>query len=263
MVMLNAKFHIETIEILLSKHKEGDYWDFKQEWHEKIEDLVKDIICFSNTPHDKDCYILFGIGNEYKVLGMKKSRKKQADIIDCLSKLDFAGGYQPEISMDTVIYNDKELDVLTIYNTEKTPIYLNKNYGKMLKGCIYLRIVDRNAPDNGNANIGDIELLWKKRMGLTKSPLNIFYELIDKPFEWNKVEDSYYHKFNPEYLIEMSFEEGFDFNDYYIYSPAYKKNIMNVNVAIKYNNTLLAQKFFLFYHRCCIPFPQENFIFLP
>ena len=39
--MLNAKFHIETIEILLSKHKEGDYWDFKQEWHEKIEDLVQ------------------------------------------------------------------------------------------------------------------------------------------------------------------------------------------------------------------------------
>ena len=48
----------ELIPILLRKGKEGEFWDFKQEWHDKIEDLVKDIICFSNTVHDEDCYLI-------------------------------------------------------------------------------------------------------------------------------------------------------------------------------------------------------------
>ena len=49
----------ELVLSLLEQGKEGEYWDFKQEWHEKIEDLLKDIICFANTVHSKDCYIIF------------------------------------------------------------------------------------------------------------------------------------------------------------------------------------------------------------
>lgn len=260
MVMSKENFLIETIETLLSKHKEGAYWDFKQEWHEKIEDLMKDIICFSNTPHDQDCYIIFGISNDCNVLGMKKDRKKQADIIDCLSKLDFAGGCQPEISVDTVVYSDIELDILTIYNTEKTPIYLNTNYGKMLKGCIYLRKGDRNTPDNGNANIGDIELLWKKRLGLTKSPLDIVYELIDKPFEWNKIGDTYYHKYRPEYSINIIYDEDAYFHDYYLYQPEYNNSIIGVRIVFRYYGTRLDQKDGFWFYGSFIPLPRESFL---
>ena len=39
----------DFIDFFIRKGKEGEYWDFKQEWHERIEDLIKDIICFSNT----------------------------------------------------------------------------------------------------------------------------------------------------------------------------------------------------------------------
>ena len=39
----------ELVLSLLEQGKEGEYWDFKQEWHEKIEDLLKDIICFTNN----------------------------------------------------------------------------------------------------------------------------------------------------------------------------------------------------------------------
>lgn len=32
------------VEILAAKGREGEYWDYKQEWHENMADLLKDII---------------------------------------------------------------------------------------------------------------------------------------------------------------------------------------------------------------------------
>ena len=53
-----SKFQYYTVEqmvrFFLSQGKEGEFWDFKLEWHEKIEDLIKDIICFANTVHDEN-----------------------------------------------------------------------------------------------------------------------------------------------------------------------------------------------------------------
>ena len=88
---------------LISSGKEGAYWDFKMEWHEKIEDLIKDIVCFTNTVHDKDSYIIFGVNDSQQIVGMKQPRRKQADIIDALSKLQFASVHTPEISVNTIM----------------------------------------------------------------------------------------------------------------------------------------------------------------
>lgn len=60
-------------EILIEKGYEGEYWDYKQEWHENIEDLIKDIICFANTPHEENEYLLFGVDDNGNVVGMKKA----------------------------------------------------------------------------------------------------------------------------------------------------------------------------------------------
>ena len=74
----------ERIESFIMKRCETEQCDFKQEWHQKAEDLIKDIVCFANTVHDKDCYLVFGISDDYKIVGMTKPRRKQADIIDTL-----------------------------------------------------------------------------------------------------------------------------------------------------------------------------------
>ena len=141
------------IRFFLEQGKEGDCWDFKQEWHENIADLIKDIICFANTVHDENCYLIFGVSDDLSVTGMKKARRKQADIIDTISTLTFAGDAYPAIDVKTVVYDDVELDVLTVYNVESTPIYLKRQYGSMRPGCIYTRVGDKNTPDNGNASI--------------------------------------------------------------------------------------------------------------
>ena len=79
------------VEILAAKGREGEYWDYKQEWHENMADLLKDIICFANTPHDANCYLLFGIDDDGHIVGMKKNRRKQADILEAMDNLWFIG----------------------------------------------------------------------------------------------------------------------------------------------------------------------------
>ena len=62
----------QLVNFFIAQGKEGECWDFKQEWHDNIADLVKDIICFANTTHDENCYLIFGVSNDLQVVGMKK-----------------------------------------------------------------------------------------------------------------------------------------------------------------------------------------------
>lgn len=198
----------DLVKLCISRGHEGDFWDFKQEWHKDMPALIKDIICFVNTVHSENCYLIFGISDDCRVVGMKQSRYELANIIDALSKLEFATIDVPEITLDTIVLDGIEVDVLTILNTDNTPIYLRKPYGKMRPGCIYLRKGDRNTPDNSNALFGDIEMLWKKRFRLTKPPLEYIKNHLNNPLEWNETQDCYYNIFRPEYVLEHVYDES-------------------------------------------------------
>ena len=210
----------ELISYFLLQGKEGEFWDFKQEWHANIEDLLKDIICFANTSHDENCYIVFGIADDLSVTGMAGARRKQADILDAISGLVFAGDNLPSVSVESVEYNDCLLDVLVVHNTDRTPLFLKKPYGKMRQGCIYARVGDRNTPDYGNAEIDVIENLWKKRLGLTKTPLAYIFDALANKLEWAESENGYYHIYKPEFTIEreddIAFKRGAD--EFYSYA---------------------------------------------
>jgi len=199
----------DRIDYFLEQGREGEFWDFKQEWHEKIEDLIKDIICFANTVHDEDCCLVFGVSDDCSVKGMVKERRKQADILDAISNLMFAGDILPQIRVETIDYEGVMLDVLIVSNTDKTPIYLKKTYGKMKQGCIYARVGDRNTPDNDNAENEVIENLWRKRLGLTKPPLDYIYDALGNKLDWASNENGYYNIYKPEYTIERE-EDEFD-----------------------------------------------------
>lgn len=191
----------QVVQHCLKQGKEGDYWDFKQEWHEKIEDLLKDIICFANTVHDMKSYIIFGVSDDLEIVGMTQPRRKQADIIDALSKLLFAGDISPKISVETVMVSGIILDVLIIDNVERTPVYLNRDYGNMKRGCIYARVQDRNTPNNGNAPMDVIESLWRKRLGLTKPSYEYIMDRLHNRAEWSEYDGDYYNIYKPEYRI--------------------------------------------------------------
>jgi len=206
MKMKNSSL-VDIVTYFLQTGKEGDSWDFKQEWHNNIADLLKDMICFANTVHYEDCFIIFGVSNDLQPTQMTKPRKLQADILDALSNLCFAGDNKLEISVDTLGMDGIQIDVLCIYNTDNTPFYLTKRYGKMEAGCIYTRIGDKNTPDNGNAEIGEIESLWKKRFGLTKPPLSYILDRLQNKNEWSESGEYFYNIYQPEFSMHTYYEE--------------------------------------------------------
>ena len=256
---------VELVEYCLSQEKEGDFWDFKQEWHEKIEDLIKDIVCFANTAHDEDCFLIFGVADDFSVTGMRKDRRKQADIIDTLSNLVFAGDNIPQVSLKTVKYIDEELDILIVHNTDKTPLYLKKPYGKMKSGCIYARVGDRNTSDNGNADIDTIEHLWRKRLGLTKTPIEYIFDALINKYDWAESQNGYYHIYKPEFTIERvnedDFESGRGSDEFYSFAQTNESTSYYL-LDIKAKGTVLEryQIVVLDSGRLSIPVPEWGFI---
>lgn len=256
----------ERIESFISKKCETEQWDFKQEWHEKTEDLIKDIVCFANTVHDKDCYIIFGVSDNYQIVGMSKTRRKQADIIDTLNSLHFAGDIVPQIELQTIFLIGKEIDVLIIRNTDFTPVYLKKQYGRMKAGCIYTRIQDKNTPNDGNAEYYEIEMLWKKRLGLTKSPLEFIYDSMENKLNWKEYEGDWYHIYKPEYVIHTYWDDEEDTDhrrrdEFYSYSQANEATSFML-LDIIANRTVLEgyQIVCLDSGRLTIPVPEWGFI---
>lgn len=258
---------LELISFFLSQGKEGEYWDFKQEWHKNIEDLIKDIICFANTVHDENCYLIFGVADDLSLTGMSGMRRKQADVLDAISNCVFAGDNLPSISVETVDYQGVELDVLIIYDTTKTPIFLKKSYGKMKQGCIYARLGDRNTPDNGNAEIGVIENLWRKRLGLTKTPLEYIFDALDNKLEWAESEYGYYNIYKPEYTIERAKKDDYEIvqgaDEFYSYAQT-NESTSYYMMDIKAKGTTLEsyQIVNLDSGRLSIPVPEWGYIHL-
>ena len=252
----------QLVNFFIAQGKEGECWDFKQEWHDNIADLVKDIICFANTTHDENCYLIFGVSNDLQVVGMKKPRTKQADIIDSLSNLNFAGDIIPKIEVETIDIDGVEIDVLIIFDVKNPPVYLKKTYGKMREGCIYLRNGDKNTPDNGNADIEDIENLWRKRLGLTKPPLEIIFDRMHNKLEWTEQDDVFYNIYRPEYVIEIIDEEEDDLEaEFYAYAMT-NSNTSYRNLNIKYQSTILDsyQLVILDGGRLQIPVPEWGYV---
>ena len=237
------------IETFLTQHRESDQWDVKEEWHENSADLIKDIICFANTIHDKDCYIIFGVNDELKVCGMQNKRYKQSDILDTLSNLQFAGDIVPQIELKTISmqssyapYDVVDVDVLIIYNTNMTPIYLKKRYGEMIQGCIYSRIGDKNTQNNGNSDMGQIEMLWRKRLGLTKPPFEYIMDSLSRKLEWREYKGSWYNIYKPEYVVRNNWDvdNQLKTDDFYSYSQV-NESTHFYTLEIIVNNTVLEE----------------------
>ena len=57
-----------------------------------------------------------------------KHRKNQQQISDFLESLDFANISFPEVNINTLKYAGKEVDILTIKDSDHVPFYLRSDY---------------------------------------------------------------------------------------------------------------------------------------
>lgn len=232
-----------------------------------------DILCFANTVHNKDCYIIFGVADDGEIVGLTENsqyRKNQTCVLDLLNNTIFAGDNIPNVSVETIIIEDKEVDVLTVYNSYDVPYYLkpkNKGYQKIKPNYIYSRTGDRNTPIDQNSPYKQIELLWKKRLGLLSPPLEQIVARLKNKIEWQQLDNTYYNIYNPEFKIiyDLDFEEYEDYKaEFYAYNQ-YNENTNYSDLKIVYRETTLKdfQIVLLDSGRFSTPTPTWGFIHDP
>ena len=214
------------VKQLISMKQEGSYWDFKKEWHNKLSDLLHDIICFGNNLENRDCYIIIGVDQEtdYSLVDVTtdKNRKNTQKIVDFLKDKKFAGGIRPIVFVETIIINNTTLDVIVIKNSYDTPYFLIESYQDVYKNNIYTRVIDTNTPKPNSADINHIEYLWKKRFRMLETPLDRIHFFIKDPDSWEdsplEYEQMKFYRYAPEYRIVSEKDERRDGYEFYLFT---------------------------------------------
>lgn len=210
----------EILNLIESK-REDDWWDFKREHHHDKAELVHDILCMANNRPRKDSYIIFGVDNEtFSIVGVESDtyRRNQQGITDILRNITFVGSVRPRIEIQTITLDNHEIDVLIIKDSLEVPYYLEKEYqdkdvknangekyGKIVKPYhIYTRVVDNNTAIDKQADINDVEFLWRKRFGIELPIMERLHILLSETdkwiFDWGNKKYCYHANY-PEFQI--------------------------------------------------------------
>lgn len=203
----------KIVTYLMALSKEGNYWDFKQERHSDNGTLVHDIICLANANHVGDRYLIFGVSDDCKTvvdMNNDKPRFTQANLLSILknNQNKFARGRYPDIRLETIYIQEKEIDVLIIKDLPQKPYYLVEQYNGMKPHHIYTRVEDTNTARNKSANPHDIEQMWRERFGLNLTPLNRVQIYLGHFDDWDSyTQDTgnilWFHKVFPEFTVRV------------------------------------------------------------
>lgn len=234
---------------LISKGQEGEYYDFKEKYHENKAALLHDIICMANNQTSNDGYIIFGIKDDnHNVVGVfgDANRKSQNCFVCFLRDKKFSAGTRPTIELRTVFILGKEIDVLIIKNTRHTPYYITEDFcdkdKKVRANYIYTRVCDTNTPIVESADITHVEYLWRKRFGIGLSPNNKLMLLLEKKKEWIDVDNVLHHKENSEFTVCIEYnEESHGMSEFYAYSLT-DTSVSYAHVYMKHYGTVLIKR---------------------
>ena len=209
---------------LIGLQQEGEYWDFKKEWHQNKADLLHDIICMANNLSNQDGLIIIGVDeeNDYSICDVinDPNRRKTQDIVSFLREKKFAGGIRPTAYVQPVTLWKKTIDIIVIRNDRNTPYYLTEQYQGVFANNIYARIMDTNTPKNASADINIIEKLWKKRFGIDATALDRALLFLQKPYDWvDSNNGKKFYKYAPEFTLEdIQAEDGRDGYEFYLFN---------------------------------------------
>lgn len=246
----------EILNLIESK-REDDWWDFKREHHHDKAELVHDILCMANNRPRRDSYIIFGIDNEtFSVVGVESDtyRRNQQGITDILRNITFAGSVRPRIEIQTITLDNHEIDVLIIKDSPDVPYYLEKEYqDKNLKNAddkkyrkivkpyhIYTRVVDNNTAIDKQADMNDVEFLWRKRFGIELPIMERLHILLSETnkwiFDWGNKKYCYHIEYPEFQMIQVDdVEQG-----WYPAAAFYTHPVMHLaRLNITYHSTVI------------------------
>ncbi len=234
----------EEILRLIALRQEGEYWDFKKEWHKSKPDLLHDIICMANNLSNHDGLIIIGVDEEteYSICDVvnDQNRKKTQDIVAFLREKKFAGGIRPTVYVQPLSLKQTTIDVIVICNDRNTPYFLTEHYQGVFANNIYARIMDTNTPKNATADINVIEKLWKKRFGIDATALERALLFLQKHYDWVDSDDGKkFYKYAPEFTLEdIQAEDGRNGYEFYLFNQC-DSHPRWYDINIYYHQTLL------------------------
>ncbi len=175
----------------------------------------------ANTRANQDAYIIFGVEDEtFQIIGVENNspRRTQQQLVDILRGVPYVGSVRPRIELKAIRLEQHDIDVLIVKNSFNVPYYLEKDYkdtkydpnewkeaGKIVKAFhIYTRVVDNNTAIDKNADLNDVEYLWRMRFGIDLAVKDRFMVLLH---DWEKWEIDWatknysYHSDYPEFQL--------------------------------------------------------------
>jgi hypothetical protein len=265
---------------------EGEYWDFKEEWYFKKADLLHDIICMANNLANRDAYIIVGVSDSQSERGAgivdiscDANRKNQQQMITFLRDKKFVGGTRPTVYIETLMFDDKQVDVIIVKQSNKTPYYLSEDFKedgsvRLRASFVYTRIGDTNTPKDKSADLDKIECLWRKHFGIDFTVNERLLQLLDKPESWcgdlgNN--ENKYHSIYPEFqvkIIEIDPDDtNFDDDNSIVKNLVAhnsSKNFSVCKIQITCHTTILFSEYIIYLdgYRYVIPIPETDTIYI-
>lgn len=223
----NVERLVEVVTGLIASKREGNYWDFKREWHSDKTELLHDIICLANNLNQDESYLVIGVdeGNDYRIVDVTEdeNRRSTQNITDWLSHVRWFGSRWPSVEVVPLRLNGNVIDVVVIESArEAMPYCLDKPNGTLGAFKIYLRRNDTNTPINESANQFEVEALWRHRLGLDMAPLDRVPKLLETRDDWEHQSTIYdngtfYYRFDPRFVIEHEHDDDRDGFEYYMF----------------------------------------------
>ena len=94
-------------EILTKAPNENDHWDFKEEWYSNKGELLRDIMNLVNTVHHDNCYIIIGVDDSGKMVGVTNDSNvmNRQQLQDFLRSKPFAQNWYPQTDVESFQIN--------------------------------------------------------------------------------------------------------------------------------------------------------------
>lgn len=228
----------EIIDDHILNESEDEHLDFKLKWHSDFPPLLKDIIAMANSSDDKNSYIVFGVSDDFNIVGLtaEAQRYKKADIAAAIRDSHFAGNGVPEIDLHSVYIDGKQLDVLEIKKSNNVPYYITTPKKPISPFVIYTRVNDTNR----EATFEESERLWKKRFNLLLTETEQFNKRITEVDNWNRHGDEYFYTYDASYRLKIGNETEEGTAPFYAYIVDDWGRFSSNNAVLSHNGNEIA-----------------------
>lgn len=217
----------DTVVNLAALKHEGNYWDFKREWHSDNTKLLHDIICLANNLERSTSYLIIGIDEDQDCVAVdvadNENRRNTQGLTDLITKVSWFGNLWPDVCVETIFVDGMTVDVVIISSKhEHMPYTLSKPNGKLRPYATYIRRNDTNTPIDSAATFAEVEALWRRHFGLDLAPIDRLPKLLENRGDWaprSQIGNTeiLYHLYEPEFTIDHSRDRDSDAYEYYMF----------------------------------------------